>query len=237
MNRSVASRRSDALAEPLPPPVLSPRIAAAVRDFDNHRRFGVPVLSEHLRKRAADYVAEADAKAAPATAETVRKWLLPLVAAVGWTPDQNETSIRAGVIAQACSDLPGWGFNAATATAALRKFAKFPSAAEVHALIAEETADLRRTVTALRAIASASGPAEDGPPPSARERDAMVEKLRGLTAEMDGRARQAEVAAGGAGRSVKPSFATPEQTRAWRASNPIVQAALAEAAALKARGA
>lgn len=208
---------------PFRAPTFSPPVARAVREFLEHeahgnlRRFGVPTIAPHLRERAAAYLAEADRAAAPASPGAVAAWLAAVCGAVANPPTEDEYRVRAGAVAAACSDLPGWVFNAETATLAVRRFQWFPSAAEVYALLGEATKAHRDTVRALRAIAAAPPPDEPGEPV---DRAAAAEVVAQLAGEMSARAEARESAAGGGAAAPAPRARPlpPEHLAAARAA-------------------
>lgn len=233
MANDVAIRRGGDLAEPLRLPDLPPDAARAVWVYRDRRatgrlaRDGVPALPGHLRRRAALYVAEAEAAGAPAGFDLVLAWLLPLAAAVRNPPSREDAATRAAAIVQACHDLPAWGFNGDTARTAVAKFDWWPSAAEVRALIHEATREGRETVEALRAIAAA--PEREEPQAmSAEVRCDLAAKLRAAREDVEARASAAE-RANPSGRPIKASHLAPGDLERARAASPMVQAARAAA--------
>lgn len=235
------------LPHPLRAPNLSNEAYGAVRDYRErlaHGRLGkdgVPVMSPRLRQHAAEYVAEADRYRAAASPDLVFMWLLPIVNSAGFPISQAECKLRAVATAEVCSDLPGWVFNHTTRIAAMRKFTKFPGAAEIREFLREETSDLRGTVEALRALSKVE-------PPKA-ERDAkdpdemsMEEFARHMFDKhgyrMEGYQGAPEPAAEGEEKSLTPikppSPAVAQQVRSFReqlyadyakqaqSSNPVV---------------
>lgn len=133
MNMTVATRPGGAVVK-FDPPNLTPATERAVREYLDHEangnlgRFGVPSLPQHIRDRAAAYVATASAQGAPADFAAVLGWLAPLAGSVAQALSPGDLAARAAVIQFACADLPGWAFNDASRLAAVQKFKWFPSA-------------------------------------------------------------------------------------------------------------
>ena len=204
MSMDVAIRPGGGLAE-FKPPTFSPPVERAVREYLDHEahgnlgRFGVPVLPEHLRQRAAAYVRQADEDSRPANLQAVTAWLTPIAGAVAQTPHADDFATRAAAIQMACQDLPGWFFNGTTALAAVRKFQWFPSAAEVRALLMAETAQHRATLRALRALGAVKAEEREELPAEARK--ALAPLIRARIAEFEATVEQRE--------APKPIRATP----------------------------
>ena len=226
--------RPAGLPDLLREPVFSQPVEIAVRQYldyaahGNLGRFGVPVLSEELRKRAKNYVALADERGGPATWDAIRKWLLIVTSGVNNPPVGQDFGTRVSAIEMACHDLPAWGFNEETARAALVKFKWLPSAAETRELILEATAPRLAKIRALRALAAAQAPPDDaGATPMAPEqRNAVACGLRALVEEQQAKARLSDPGPM-ARREVRPHHLRPDMAAAVRDANPIVQAARA----------
>lgn len=209
-------------------PALPPIVAGAVAHYlnpDPHAGPRVRVLAPALRDKAGQFVAEADASDIPAGFGAVNQWLLMVSNGVGKAPPPEEFPNRVSAITAACADLPGWGFNADTATRALREFRWFPSAAEVHDLISDATKAHRDTVRALRALAEAQEPVKalEAPQATPEERAAVAAALKGVIAEAQGRADASETAPPEIARS---RCLTPDVIASLRARDPRIQAAI-----------
>lgn len=239
MSTTAVSRREGGRLPTIPrEPTFSPPVEAAVKLYLDYvaqgslGRFGVPVLPAHLRQRAADFVATADAEARPADGQTVRAWLAPIAAAVRVTPMPEDFTARVGAVAVACEDLPGWGFNVGTQRAAMGKFTWFPSAADVREMIAAETGRHTGRMRALRALAAVRAPPGDevATPMAQEQREAVACGLRALVEERQAAARLSD-AGPMARREVRASYPKPEILAAMRNASPIVQATRADRAA------
>lgn len=211
MARNIALRQSS--SDPPSPPTLSPVVRDAVAHYLNPARGDEPrvrSLPAHLRDRAGAYVASVDMR--PADAATIRRWMLPIAAAVNVTPADGDAAARAGAVALACQDLPGWVFNEDTLRAAVAEFKWWPSAAEVRALVADETREARMTIKALAALAEAPPAAEpDAMDPQARA--IVADTMRSWLAERTAQVNARDAAENGSPEQARPRarHLTPEQ--------------------------
>lgn len=135
------------------PPRLSPDLGYAVRRMAEDPAQPPLALPPHLRTEAlnaADRFANLLVAVEP---DTVRRWLLPVNAAVRNPLSADDFNTRAAAIAVAVADLPACVFTASAQREALATFQFFPSGADVRALLEPQANELRRPFHALRRIA------------------------------------------------------------------------------------
>lgn len=134
------------------PPRLSPDLGYAVRRMAEDPAQPPLALPPHLRTEAlnaADRFANLLVAVEP---DTVRRWLLPVNAAVRNPLSADDFNTRAAAIAVAVADLPACVFTAPAQREALATFQFFPSGADVRALLEPQANELRRPLHALRRI-------------------------------------------------------------------------------------
>lgn len=95
----------------------------------------------------------AGAATGPASRSALITWLMPIAAAVR-NPPGPELDAKIGAIAQACSDLPAWVWSGAAQSEAMRRWAWWPAAADVHELLTDVHGRALARLRALRRIAS-----------------------------------------------------------------------------------
>lgn len=212
----------------LAPPAPSAGLQRLLDEYSRYEASGElhrfrPDVPPAVRDEARSLVAHRQANNPPVTMEAVLKWLTPLVAAVAQPPDEQTYRTRATAVLAACSDLPASAFSSSTSLAAVRKFQWFPSAAEVRALLMEETAPQRQLQRALRVLATQPpADAQTGASEPQNVRKALADKLRGVVAEVEAKAAETERV------SAPPTQGKPlhpDHLAALRAENPLVQRA------------
>lgn len=121
-------------------------------------------------REAARAAGPAFAKAleARATRAQIGAWLAPLVIAVPFSPkDASELAGFVALVGDACGDLPAVVWSQETRAEALRQWHKWPSVADVNALLRPRAERLWAELQALRTIATSS----DSPREPAAERE------------------------------------------------------------------
>jgi hypothetical protein len=103
-------------------------------------RLPLPAVADEAKALLAIF----DQALTPAAPDLVKRWLLPIAAAVANSPTERDFAARAAAIALACVDMPIVAFTARAQREALQTFKFWPSAAEVCALLEEEAAPHRR---------------------------------------------------------------------------------------------
>ena len=140
-------------------------------------RHGAP---DALVREAAALLRSHDAP--PATTRAIVAWLRPIVAAVrgGAPATESDLQVRAHAVAVACADLPAEVFTVAAATAGLRSWQWWPSAAEVRQVVEAEAAPWRARRRALAAVAASW--VSDYPDGSEGHQAANVEQKKAISA-------------------------------------------------------
>lgn len=234
----IARRVGGLPVEPIGAPVLPERVEYLVGrylDYAQHGnlgRFGVPAIPAEDRDAVAAVLSQLDADGAPATFQTVTAWLMHVTAGMGFPPTQKEVATLSVAVQMACSDLPGWLFNLKSVQEALRTFKRVPSAAEVRELLAGIGAQHLGTIRALRAMMAVTKVPE--PERESQEvRTALAAKLREVAVEAEARAIVADAPATAAPATAR--HLSGEALAKARAENPLIQAARAMQAQMKAR--
>jgi hypothetical protein len=177
MTKSTVVATRHAVALPTIAPALprhSGALTSAIRDFINpHPDIGLPQVSPETQAEARAALPALETLCRPATADRVAAWLLPVSSGVGKQITREEFAMRIGPITAALADMPGSVFTVAMQREALRTFKYFPSASEVHALLAPHAREIEAARNALRKIAGANAAA----PPMPELTDAQREQI------------------------------------------------------------
>ncbi len=164
------------------PPHLSPDLGYLVQ-----RLIEAPEQPPMLATRALRVEARAAADRlrkllTPVDADTVRRWLLPINAAVRRPLAAEDFAARAAAIAITVSGLPSRVFTVPTQREAMQTFRIFPAAADICGLLEPYVADLRRPLHALQRVA-ASADADGGPRASSEEAVAGFARIHAAIAD------------------------------------------------------
>jgi hypothetical protein len=144
----------------------------------------------------------------PVTRKTIRQWLATINTAVRNTQPDEEFMKRVSAIAVACTDLPGWVFNADTLREAMRAWQFWPAVADVHALLDAHAAPVLARLDALQAVASHEAAPTPSPAPAEPE---LTPEQR---AEATRRMRETIASAGLSTPALRPVRTAPVLSRA-----------------------
>lgn len=184
----------DALPAIISAQPLSQGLTIALIDAANpHPDVGLRPLVPSLRAEADAERARVKAAMQPADPAAIVRWLAPLATLVANAPTGEDLRSKCQAMAIVLSDLPGSLFTPRTQREAAQTFKFWPSAAEVHDLLAPQAKAMAARIIALdkllRMPAAPQRQAQVDAAQLAREAEANMAKVEALKAECNERAR------------------------------------------------